>query len=44
MQNKNTISRLWPVLVGEFYNPDHELIKNDLLNYFSEYKKKKSKF
>ena len=37
MQNKNTLSRLWPVLVGEFYNPDHELIKNDLINYFDEY-------
>ena len=37
MEKKNHISPLWPSLVGEFYNPEHENIKKDLLNYFSEY-------
>ena len=40
MQNKNTLSRLWPVLIGEFHNAEHKLIKNDLLSYFDEYEKK----
>ena len=39
MNNENHISALWPSLIGEFYNPDHEKIKGDLLNYFDDYKK-----
>ena len=31
---KNTIYPLWPVMVGEFYNPNHALIKNELVNFF----------
>ena len=40
MVNKNKLSKLWPVYIGEFYNPDHNTIKNDLINYFDEYMKK----
>ena len=38
---KNTIYPLWPVMVGEFYNPNHALIKNELVNFFEEYEKKR---
>ena len=37
--NKNKISAIWPTYIGEFYNPDHDKIKLDLLNYFEQYKK-----
>ena len=28
MQQKNKIMRHWSTVVGEFYNPDHDQIKN----------------
>ena len=31
---------MWPTYLGEFYNPEHNAIKNDLINYFDEYMKK----
>ena len=34
MEKNNHISALWPTLIGEFYNPEHEKIKNDLLSVF----------
>ena len=40
MSNKNKLSKLWPVYIGEFYNPNHDTIKNDLINYFDDYMKK----
>ena len=40
MVNKNKLHKLWPVHIGEFYNPHHNTIKNDLINYFDEYMKK----
>ena len=33
------ISALWPTFVGEFYNPEHEKIKQNLLDYFDSYMK-----
>ena len=41
MNNKNRLSKLWSVYIGEFHNPDHNKIKNDLINYFNDYMKKK---
>ena len=38
---KNKLHYFWPVLVGQFYNPEHDLIKNELINFFKEYEKKK---
>tara|TARA_B100000242_G_scaffold262102_1_gene208300 strand:- start:92 stop:742 length:651 start_codon:yes stop_codon:yes gene_type:complete len=38
--NKNQIYSLWPIYIGEFYNPEHQEIKDDLINFFSEYEKK----
>ena len=40
MNVKRKLNKLWPVYLGEFYNPEHNAIKNDLLNYFDEYIKK----
>ena len=40
MQQKNEITRNWPTVVGEFYNPDHDQIKKKLLTFFEDYKKK----
>ena len=41
--NKNQIYSLWPIYIGEFYNPEHQEIKDDLINFFSEYEKKNPK-
>ena len=40
MNKLSHISALWPTFIGEFYNPEHEKIKNNLLNYFDNYMKK----
>ena len=40
MNVKRKLNKLWPVYLGEFCNPEHNAIKNDLLNYFDEYIKK----
>ena len=37
---KNKLHYFWPVLVGQFYNPEHDLIKDELINFFKEYEKK----
>ena len=39
MDKLNLISSLWPTFIGEFYNPDHKKIKNNLLNFFDNYMK-----
>ena len=39
MNQSNNINVLWPTFIGEFYNPDHENIKDNLLNYFNGYMK-----
>ena len=36
---KNQLHSFWPVLVGEFFNPEHILIKDELINFFTEYEK-----
>ena len=41
--NKNKLLQFWPVSIGQFYNPEHELIKNDLINFFKDYEKKNPK-
>ena len=42
MKELHHINALWPTLIGEFYNPDHENIKKNLLNYFDDYMKNNS--
>tara|TARA_B100000745_G_C20013480_1_gene344389 strand:+ start:83 stop:742 length:660 start_codon:yes stop_codon:yes gene_type:complete len=37
--SKNQLHSFWPVLVGEFFNPEHILIKDELINFFTEYEK-----
>ena len=41
--NKNKLLQFWPVMIGQFYNPEHEIIKNDLINFFIDYEKKNPK-
>ena len=38
---QNKLHQFWPVLIGQFYNPEHDLIKEELTNFFKEYEKKK---
>ena len=38
--SENKIHNMWPVQIGEFYNPEHDAIKNELLNFFKEYENK----
>ena len=40
MLKKNKINKFWPVYIGEFFNPEHEEIKEDLIIFFENYKKK----
>jgi len=42
MNKTQHINALWPTLVGEFYNTEHEKIKNNLLSYFNKYMKNNS--
>ena len=41
--NENKLLQFWPVIIGKFYNPEHEIIKNDLINFFKDYEKKNPK-
>ena len=34
------IHNVWPINIGEFFNPEHVLIKDELINFFKEYEKK----
>ena len=34
----NKIHRLWPTPVGEFFNPDHQRIRDKLIDFFEDYK------
>ena len=38
--NKNKIHPLWPILIGEYHNPSHQEIKNELIKFFDEYENK----
>ena len=42
MINQDHFTYLWPTLFGSFYNPDHFIIKNELIKYIEEYKKNSS--
>ena len=33
------IHNVWPINIGEFFNPEHVLIKDELINFFKEYEK-----
>ena len=38
--SKNTITKLWPIYIGEFINPEHSEIKSGLIDFFEKYKQK----
>ncbi len=40
---KGKINTFWPSIIGEFQNEDHEKIKEELMNYFSDYEKENPK-
>ena len=40
---KNTITKLWPIYIGEFINTEHSEIKNGLIDFFEKYKAEKFK-
>ena len=41
--NKNKIHSLWPIFIGEFHNPKHQEVKEDLIKFFKEYEAKNEK-
>ena len=40
---QNKLHQFWPVLIGQFHNPEHELIKEELINFLKNKKKKNLK-
>ena len=38
--DKKNIHNLWPLSIGDFYNYEHPIIKDDLLEFFKSYEKK----
>ena len=40
---KNNLYQFWPIVIGKFYNKDHNLIKKELINFFKNYEKKNPK-
>ena len=40
MEIKDNIMMLWPTPIGIFYNDNHSEIKNDLIDFFENYKNK----
>ena len=39
MNKENKVHNMWPTFIGEFYNPNHNKIKNDLVIFFKDYMK-----
>lgn len=42
MSKENRFHAKWPTFIGEFYNPEHSKIKNDLIGFFDDYIKNNS--
>ena len=40
---KNNLYQFWPVVIGQFYNDEHDKIKDDLIDFFKDYEKKNPK-
>ena len=40
---KNNLYQFWPVVIGQFYNGEHDKIKDDLIDFFKDYEKKNPK-
>ena len=38
MKIQDNIINLWPTPIGTFYNENHHKIKNDLIEFFNNYK------
>ena len=43
MMTENRLYQYWPVIIGQYKNPEHNLIKDELINFFRDYEKKNPK-
>ena len=43
INEKNNLYQFWPIVIGKFYNKEHNLIKKELINFFKNYEKKNPK-
>ena len=41
--NNNKIHNPWPLYIGEFFNNEHDLIKDELILFFKDYEKNNPK-
>ena len=41
--DKNKIHSLWPILIGEFHNPNHQEVKKNLVEFFKQYENENKK-
>tara|TARA_B100001996_G_C18623197_1_gene578623 strand:- start:436 stop:1080 length:645 start_codon:yes stop_codon:yes gene_type:complete len=42
MNKENKVHSMWPTFIGEFHNPNHSEIKDDLIIFFKDYMKNNS--
>ena len=42
INGKNHLYQFWPIVIGKFYNKEHDLIKKELIDFFKNYEKKNS--
>jgi len=40
---KNKLYQFWPVIIGQYHNPEHNNIRNELIDFFKNYEKKNPK-
>ena len=43
VNEKNNLYQFWPIVIGKFYNKEHNLIKKELIDFFKNYEKKNPK-
>ena len=43
VNEKNNLYQFWPIVIGKFYNKEHNLIKKELIDFLKNYKKKNPK-
>ena len=43
MMTENRLYQYWPVIIGQYKNPEHNLRKDELINFFRDYEKKNPK-
>ena len=43
INEKKNLYQFWPIVIGKFYNKEHNLIKKELIDFFKNYEKKDPK-